>query len=112
MTKYITWKNGIIAFLVLLFVYQCTPVFAHGMYNQWCCNDQDCAPYPSEKVVPQAGGWYLPEFKLFIPFEGIPNSEPYRVDGTKVMEPLDEHYHVCELPKGTVRCFYPQAGGV
>jgi len=112
MTKYFTWKNFFLTALVLFFVYQCTPVFSHSFYDRWCCDDKDCAPYPAEKVIEEKGGWYLPEFNLHLPFEGIPNSDVYRVDGTKVMEPYDERYHLCELPKGHVRCFYPRAGGV
>jgi hypothetical protein len=77
------------------------PALAHWQYDSWCCNTTDCAPYPSEKVQIVEGGWYLHDFDKFIAH-----------DDKNVRAPLDDRYHVCELPKGTVRCFYPPGGGV
>lgn len=70
-------------------------------YDPWCCNHQDCRQLPEGDVNEVKGGWYVKSLDVFIPY----THPQLRVSG-------DEHFHLCELPKGTVRCFYVPPGGV
>lgn len=74
-------------------------VHAHSFYDATCCSDRDCHPYEGQ-VIPQKGGYYLPEFKKFIQYEHVktaPLSAP-------------EQYHIC-IVGNTVMCFYAREGG-
>lgn len=78
------------------------PVAAHEFYDPWCCNEQDCAPYFGVVEERQDGFW-VPEFQTLVPYNkaryDVPSHDPYQ-------------YHLCEYPKGTLRCFYAKPGGV
>lgn len=70
-------------------------------YSPWCCNRQDCRQLADDDVQERRGGWYIKSMDVFVGH-----------DHPKLEVSGDEHYHVCELPKGTVRCFYFKPGGV
>lgn len=69
-------------------------------YDPWCCNTTDCRQLADDDVVEQGGGWRIKSMDVVVPY-----------DHPKRMISGDEHFHVCELPKGTVRCFYVPPGG-
>lgn len=70
-------------------------------YNQWCCNDRDCRQLADGDVVERDGGWYIKSMDVHVPY-----------NHPQIHISMDSHFHVCELPKGTVRCFYVTGGGV
>lgn len=70
-------------------------------YDQWCCNHLDCRQLADNDVDEVNGGWYVKSIDVLVPYK----HPEIRVSG-------DAHFHVCELPKGTVRCFYVPPGGV
>jgi hypothetical protein len=75
---------------------------AHEFYDPWCCNETDCAPYAGEvQITPE--GFFIPEFNHLVPF----NKAKYDMPGDDPNE-----FHLCEYPKGVVRCFYVRPGGV
>jgi hypothetical protein len=73
-----------------------TPM-AHSWYDPFCCNTTDCRPIPSEAVEVTPQGYRV--LNAIVPFAEARVSQ-------------DADYHVCELPKGVVRCFYAPPGGV
>jgi hypothetical protein len=86
----------------------------HYLYERYCCDGQDCAPYPKEKIEFRARGYYLPEFDAFISYDKCQGGTFANGQHCVLREPIDGDFHVCEYPKGskTVRCFYPPTGGV
>lgn len=80
----------------------CSAALGHEFYDPWCCNETDCAPYTKEVIV-TPDGFYIPEFKVTIAYKDakydMPGDDPAQ-------------YHLCEYPKGTVRCLYVRPGGV
>lgn len=97
-----------------------TSTFGHEFYNSLCCNEIDCRPYTGEVTVTPEG-FFLPEFGVTIPFTPHPERRPHeygnmdaQYDGARYDMPGDDpfQYHLCELPKGTIRCFYVRPGGV
>lgn len=83
--------------LLLLLVLIAGQAAAHSWYDPWCCNGEDCKPVedPSEvRALPD--GYHFRQW--VIPYKDA------KVSG-------DSGYHWCELPKGTMRCFYAPPGG-
>lgn len=70
-------------------------------YDQWCCNHLDCRQLADDDVNEVNGGWYIKSIDVLVPYK----HPQIKVSG-------DAHFHLCELPKGTVRCFYVPPGGV
>lgn len=70
-------------------------------YDPFCCNLNDCRQLSDGDVEETDGGWVIKSMGVTVPYK----HNELRISG-------DNHYHVCELPKGTVRCFYVPPGGV
>src|SRR6478609_429330 len=101
--KRAVWKRMMVLFIhtissIILLCVISAVVNAHSFYDASCCSDQDCKPYEGQ-VIPQKGGYYIPEFKKFIPYEQVktaPLSAP-------------EQYHICRQGN-TIICFYAREG--
>ena len=82
----------------------CTAARGHNApsgwaYDQWCCNQSDCRQLADGDVVERNGGWLIQSLGVHIPYTFAEK----RASG-------DEHFHYCEYPKGTPRCFYIPGG--
>jgi hypothetical protein len=97
------WAWVFVVFVLLVLIHAGV-VRAHDFYDPWCCNESDCAPYKGV-VETRPGGYWIPEFQTLVPYrdERVKHEVPW--------EDEDE-YHLCEWPKGVVRCFYVKQGGV
>jgi len=73
---------------------------AHSWYDFDCCSDNDCAPITPDDVVTTPNGYRI-KGTWTVPYDA-PQIRPSR----------DNDFHVCEYPKGTVRCLYVPTGGV
>jgi len=73
---------------------------AHSWYDFDCCSDNDCAPLSPDDVATTPQGYRI-KGTWTVPYSA-PQIRPSR----------DHDYHLCEYPKGTVRCLYVPAGGV
>jgi hypothetical protein len=95
----------VLAVCAVLFLFGVTLSLAHTAdkgwdYDTWCCNTVDCRQLADDDVTERGGGWYVKSMDVVVPYD----HPQRRISG-------DEHYHLCELPKGTVRCFYVPPGG-
>ena len=91
-----------VALAALFFLCVVGGAFAHEFYDPWCCDGRDCAPYKGAVEVRPDGFW-IPEFQHLVPFD----KARYDMPGDDPSE-----FHLCEYPKGTVRCLYVRPGGV
>lgn len=66
-------------------------------YDQWCCSDRDCKPYPAESVQGTTKGYSLADGQ-FMPY-----------DQTK--QSTDGRFHRCDM-YGILRCFYAPPQGM
>ena len=73
---------------------------AHGWYEWECCSDSDCAPFAPDDAVTTPQGYRI-KGTWTVPY-----------DAPQIRPSHDHDYHLCEYPKGTVRCLYVPAGGV
>jgi hypothetical protein len=96
------WGLVLIILAVLAAYFYPLFVMAHEFYDPWCCDGRDCAPYTGVvETTPE--GFFIPEFNHLVPY----NKARYDMPGDDPNE-----FHLCEYPKGTVRCFYVRPGGV
>lgn len=78
----------------------CPPLAgAHEFYELDCCSDKDCAPYPTEHVTVEPGGYRLHTGEL------IGYHDP------RIRQSPDGHFHLCAISLSPgenplVRCFY------
>jgi hypothetical protein len=74
---------------------------SHSWYDPFCCNTTDCRPVDPSTVTEGPDGYrvVLSDRAVLVPY-----------GDSRIRDSLDGDYHVCELPKGTVRCFYRPPG--
>lgn len=69
-----------------------------GDPTKTCCGGNDCAALPDGDVKAVRGGYSVAGWGF------VPNAE--------AQPGPDQHYHLCEYPKGFRRCFMFPPGGV
>lgn len=78
---------------------------AHGWYDAFCCDDEDCAPIPASEVTVFAEGY------LWTNGNG---SRLFKIGESDLRQSQDERYHGCEVAgdKAFKRCLYvpPRVG--
>lgn len=72
---------------------------AHSWYDTWCCSNDDCHPVDDEEIHTLPDAYEYHGMKI-------------GYDSVNVKPSLDGKYHVCEHPKGTIRCLYVPGNGV
>ena len=70
-----------------------------GRANMSCCGSVDCRPLRDGDVTARPGGYFIGSRGWW-----VPNAEAQRGP--------DQHYHLCENPPGTRRCFLTPNPGV
>jgi hypothetical protein len=74
---------------------------AHDAYEPACCSNKDCFPVEDKIVTESSAGFLLNDTGEFV-----------ERTSTKVRKPLDENYHLCRNPAGTLLCIYPKLQGM
>ena len=72
----------------------------HENYEPACCSNKDCFPVADAIVTETSAGFTLNDTGEFV-----------ERTSTKVRKPLDEQYHLCRNPHGTLLCIYPKFQG-
>lgn len=96
----VVWALGsLVAWVLLILALAFGPAWGHSFYSAHCCDGQDCAPYPHERVTYSPAGYrvIMPDgYQVLVP-TGDPRIIPQN---------HDPDYHLCEYPTGTIRCLY------
>jgi hypothetical protein len=70
-----------------------------GKPNAICCGRSDCHPLRDGDVIARPGGYFI-------------GSKGWWVPNAEAQPGPDQHYHLCEAPPGTRRCFLTPNPGV
>ncbi len=76
--------------------------WGHWRYELHCCDQRDCVAVTDDRIITETqAGFTLNDTNEFV-----------ARDSPKVRKPLDENYHVCRNPAGTLLCIYPKLQGM